>query len=142
MVDVFLTQNFIIMKKSILLSKSDFKFLSEHLGKAVMSDFNKSRLREEIKQATVFKDDELPEDVVSLYTEATILSTENSKEFVFKIVSPKEADIKKQKVSVFAPISIALFGYQTGDLINWEMPDGIKEFKILSVRKLTTDELA
>lgn len=130
------------MKKSILLSKSDFKFLSEHLEKAVMSDFNKSRLREEIKQATVFKDDELPEDVVSLYTEATILSTENGKEHVFKLVMPKEANIKQQKVSVFAPISIALFGYQTGDLINWEMPDGIKEFKILNVRKLTELERA
>lgn len=130
-----------MMKKSILLSKSDFKFLSEHLEKAIMSDYNKSRLRIEIKQATIFNDEELPSDVVSLHTEAKILSTENGKEFIFKVVSPKEADIKQQKVSIFAPISIALLGYQTGDLINWEMPDGIKEFKILEVRKLEASEL-
>ena len=126
--------------KSILLSKSDYKFLNEHLEKAVMSDYNKQRLREEVKNAQIFEDDELPEDVVSLYTEAKIESTSNGQQFTFKLVPPKEADIKKQKVSVFAPISIALWGYQTGDLINWEMPDGIKEFKIIAVRRLTEDE--
>ncbi len=130
------------MKKSILLSKSDFKFLNEHFEKAVMSDYNKSRLRTEIKQATVFNDDELPKNVVSLNTEAKILSTENGKEYTFKVVLPKEADIKQQKVSIFAPISIALLGYQTNDLIHWEMPDGIKEFKILEVKRLTVSALA
>ncbi|RZK77412.1 MAG: transcription elongation factor GreA [Pedobacter sp.] len=126
--------------KSILLSKSDYKFLQEHLEKAIMSDYNKSRLKEEVKNAQVFDDHELPEDVVSLYTEAKIESTSNSQQFTFKLVKPKDADIKQQKVSIFAPISIALWGYQTGDLINWEMPDGIKEFKIIAVRKLTEDE--
>ena len=129
------------MKKSILLSKSDFKFLSEHLEKAIMSDHNKSRLRAEIKDATVFNDDELPEDVVSLNTEAKIISTADQKEFIFKLVLPKEANIKEQKVSIFAPISIALLGYQTNDLIEWEMPDGIKEFKILEVKKLNIPEV-
>ncbi|GAB1463751.1 GreA/GreB family elongation factor [Pedobacter sp. UBA4863] len=126
--------------KSILLSKSDYKFLSEHLEKAVMSDYNKSRLKAEIKNAQIFEDELLPEDVVSLYSEAKIERTDNAQQFIFKLVLPKDANIKQQKVSIFAPISIALLGYQTGDLINWEMPDGIKEFKIISVRKLTEEE--
>ncbi|MFN0293609.1 GreA/GreB family elongation factor [Pedobacter helvus] len=127
--------------KSILLSKSDYKFLNEHLEKAIMSNYNKSRLKEEVKNAQVFEDSELPENVVSLYTETKIESTGDGQMFTFKLVHPKDADIKQQKVSIFAPISIALWGYQTGDLINWEMPDGIKEFKIISVRKLTEHEL-
>lgn len=126
--------------KSILLSKSDYKFLSEHFEKAIMSNYNKSRLRAEIKNATILADADLPQNVVSLYTETTIMSVENNKEFVFKVVMPKEANIKLQKVSIFAPISIALLGYQTNDLIHWEMPDGIKEFKILSVRRLEPEE--
>ncbi|MCY1510071.1 Regulator of nucleoside diphosphate kinase [compost metagenome] len=127
--------------KSIILSKSDFKFLSEHFEKAVMSDYNKSRLRTEIKNATVLDDDKLPEDVVSLHTEAKIVSVANNQEFLFKLVLPKEANIKQHKVSIFAPMSIALLGYQTNDIINWEMPDGIKEFRILSVRRLTAEEI-
>lgn len=126
--------------KSILLSKSDHKFLNEHLGKAIMSDYNKSRLKEEVKNAIIFENDDLPNDVVSLYTEATIESTGNGQTFVFKLVLPKDANIKQQKVSIFAPIGIALWGYQTGDLINWEMPDGVKEFKIIAVRRLAENE--
>jgi len=126
--------------KSILLSTSDHKFLSEHLDKAIMSDYNRKRLKDEVKNAKVYNDIELPEDVVSLYTEAKIESTDNNQQFVFKLVLPKDANIKQQKVSIFAPISIALLGYQTGDLIQWEMPDGIKAFKIISVRKLREDE--
>ena len=126
--------------KSILLSTSDYKFLAEHLDKAIMSDYNRKRLKGEIKNAKVYNDAELPDDVVSLYTEAKIESVENQQQFVFKLVLPKDANIKQQKVSIFAPISIALLGYQTGDLIQWEMPDGIKAFKIISVRKLFDDE--
>ncbi len=129
------------MEKSILLSKSDYKFLQEHLEKAVMKEYNKSRLMEEIKNAQIFNDNELPDNVVALYTEAKIESTGNKQEFKFKLVKPKEANMKLHKVSIFAPISIALWGYQTGDLINWEMPDGIKEFKIMEVRKLTDEEI-
>ncbi|SFH03459.1 GreA/GreB family elongation factor [Pedobacter insulae] len=120
--------------KAIQLSKSDYKFLSEHFEKAIMSDYNKSRLRTEIKTAVIYEDHQLPIDVVSLNKEATIISTADGKELNFKIVKPSEANMTEKKVSIFAPISIALLGYKTGDLINWEMPDGIKEFKIVEVK--------
>ena len=123
--------------KSLSLSKSDLKLLKEHLDKSDMSSYNKEKLRQEIKEATIYPDQELPSDVVCLKSEARIANTKTGKEFNFRIVMPEEANIKLQKVSVFAPISIALFGYRTGDIINWEMPDGIQEFKILEVKKIS-----
>lgn len=122
--------------KTLSLSKSDLKLLKDHLDKSNMSPYNKEKLRKEIKEATIYADQDLPGDVVCLKSEARIANTKTGKEFTFKIVMPEEANIKVQKVSVFAPISIALFGYRTGDIINWEMPDGIQEFKILEVKKL------
>lgn len=122
--------------KTLSLSKSDLKLLKEHLEKSNMSAYNKEKLRTEIKEAKIYADQELPSDVVCLKSEARIANTKTGKEFTFRIVMPEEANIKVQKVSVFAPISIALFGYRTGDIINWEMPDGIQEFKILEVQRL------
>ncbi|WP_316839521.1 GreA/GreB family elongation factor [Pedobacter gandavensis] len=122
--------------KTLSLSKSDLKLLKDHLDKSNMSPYNKEKLRKEIKEATIYADQDLPGDVVCLKSEARIANTKTGKEFTFKIVMPEEANIKVQKVSVFAPISIALFGYRTGDIINWEMPDGIQEFKILEVQKM------
>lgn len=122
--------------KSLSLSKSDFKLLKEHLEKSNMSPYNKEKLQAELKAATIYAENELPTDVVCLKSEARIANVKTGKEFTFKLVMPEEANIKVQKVSVFAPIGIALFGYRTGDSINWEMPDGIQEFKILEVKKL------
>ncbi|ACU04279.1 MULTISPECIES: GreA/GreB family elongation factor [Pedobacter] len=122
--------------KSLSLSKSDFKLLKEHLEKSNMSAYNKEKLQAELKAATIYTEEELPSDVVCLKSEARIANVKTGKEFTFKLVMPEEANIKAQKVSVFAPIGIALFGYRTGDSINWEMPDGIQEFKILEVNRL------
>jgi regulator of nucleoside diphosphate kinase len=122
--------------KSLSLSKSDFKLLKEHLEKSNMSAYNKEKLRIELKESTIYSEEELPEDVVCLKSEARIANTKTGKEFTFKLVMPEEANIKVQKVSVFAPIGIALFGYRTNDIITWEMPDGLQEFKILSVSRM------
>lgn len=122
--------------KSLSLSKSDFKLLKEHLEKSNMSAYNKEKLQAELKAATIYTTEELPLDVVCLKSEARIANVKTGKEFTFKLVMPEEANIKVQKVSVFAPIGIALFGYRTGDSINWEMPDGIQEFKILEVKRV------
>lgn len=100
-----------------------------------MSAYNKEKLQAELKAATIYPEDELPDDVVGLKSEARIANVKTGKEFTFKLVMPEEANIKVQKVSVFAPIGIALFGYRTGDSIIWEMPDGIQEFKILEVNR-------
>ncbi|MBE9602544.1 GreA/GreB family elongation factor [Pedobacter sp. MC2016-24] len=122
--------------KTLSLSKSDFKLLKEHLEKSNMSAYNKEKLQTELKEATIYSEEELPSDVVCLKSEARIANIKTGKEFTFKLVMPDEANIKVQKVSVFAPIGIALFGYRTGDSISWEMPDGIQEFKILEVNRL------
>ncbi|WP_316811974.1 GreA/GreB family elongation factor [Pedobacter heparinus] len=121
--------------KSLSLSKSDFKLLKEHLEKSNMSAYNKEKLQAELKAATIYSAETLPSDVVCLKSEARIANVKTGKEFTFKLVMPEEANIKVQKVSVFAPIGVALFGYRTGDSINWEMPDGIQEFKILEVSR-------
>jgi regulator of nucleoside diphosphate kinase len=121
--------------KSLSLSKSDFKLLKEHLEKSNMSAYNKEKLQAELKSATIYAESELPDDVVCLKSEARIANVKTGKEFTFTLVMPEEANIKVQKVSVFAPIGIALFGYRTGDSISWEMPDGIQEFKILEVNR-------
>jgi len=122
--------------KSLSLSKSDFKLLKEHLEKSNMSAYNKEKLSNELKEATIYSQEELPLDVVCLKSEARIANTKTGKEFTFKLVMPEEANIQVQKVSVFAPIGIALFGYRTNDIITWEMPDGLQEFKILSVNRM------
>ncbi|MEJ2880876.1 GreA/GreB family elongation factor [Pedobacter sp. GR22-6] len=121
--------------KPLSLSKNDFQLLKDHLEKSNMSPYNKEKLAAELREASIFSEEELPDDVVCLKSHTRISNVKTGQEFTFTLVMPEEANIKVGKVSVFAPIGIALFGYRTGDRIQWEMPDGIQEFEILSVSR-------
>jgi regulator of nucleoside diphosphate kinase len=48
-------------------------------------------------------------------------------------VTPDKANIKEQKISIFAPIGTALIGFRRGQKINWQVPAGKKTFTIVEV---------
>src|SRR5690606_14661001 len=119
----------------LMISKSDFDILKDHLKLSTnLSEFNKQKLSQELDAAQVMKDSDLPADVVRLESEVKIENIETGKVFNFKLVMPAEANMQKQKLSVFAPIGIALLGYRPGAEVEWEMPDGLKKFKIIEVK--------
>ena len=124
------------MTTNLLISKSDFDLLQLHLTRSGsnLSDFNKTRLSEELKSAKVVQDKDLPENVASLNSYVGIRNIETGQSFEFQLVLPGEANFKDHKVSVFAPIGVALLGYKIGSEIQWEMPDGLKTFEIISCK--------
>ena len=125
----------------LTISKSDFDLLQNHLNlSSKLSNFNKKKLSEELKNAKVFKDSELPSDVVTLNSYVEIEEVETHQVFKFKLVNPAEANMKSNKLSVLAPIGVALLGYRTGAKVQWEMPNGLKTFKIVKVTQETADQ--
>jgi regulator of nucleoside diphosphate kinase len=122
------------MTNSLLISRSDFDLLQMHLTRSGnnLSDFNKTRLSEELKSAKVVQDEDLPENIASLNSLIGIKNMETGQSFQFQLVLPGEANFREHRVSVFAPIGVALLGYKIGSEIQWEMPEGLKTFKIIS----------
>jgi regulator of nucleoside diphosphate kinase len=76
-------------------------------------------LQEELENATIVEPHEMPADVLTMNSEVRLKYLNNGKTMQIKIVYPEDADIKTQKVSVFAPIAIALLGYKKGDTVSW-----------------------
>lgn len=125
----------------LTISKSDFELLQNHLNlSSKLSSFNKKKLSEELKNAKVLKDSELPNDVVTLNSYVEIEEVDTHQVFKFQLVNPAEANMKSNKLSVLAPIGVALLGYRTGAKVQWEMPNGLKTFKIVKVTQETADE--
>jgi regulator of nucleoside diphosphate kinase len=122
------------MTTNLVIAQSDFDLLQHHLNRSGdgLSEFNKTRLTAELKSAKVVKDKELPEHIASLNSFVGIRNIETGQSFRFQLVLPAEANFKEHKVSVFAPIGVALLGYTIGAEIQWEMPDGLKTFQIVS----------
>jgi regulator of nucleoside diphosphate kinase len=120
--------------EKLILVQREYDLLTKHLKASNLLDYNKKRLLIELKTASVVKEDDLPVDTVCMESEVEIREIESGKSFTFQIVMPAEANMQKKKVSVFAPIAIAILGYRIGSKVQWEMPTGVKTFEILKVR--------
>lgn len=119
----------------IILAKKELELLKKHIGHLNLSDYNKTQLLSELNSAQVVNDENLPSDIVCLDSEVEIQEIESNQIFNFHLVMPANADMRKKKISVFAPIGTALLGYRVGSVVKWEMPNGLKTFKILDVRR-------
>lgn len=93
-----------------------------------------AKLAEELKEAETVEGLLMPEDVIRLNTTVTI-STPMDKEKTFQLVLPGQSNISQNKLSVLAPMGLALFGYAEGDEVQWQFPSGINKIKILKVKQ-------
>ena len=77
--------------------------------------------------------DNFPDDVVRINSTVRVKAEGVNKIMEFMLVTPDKADIKEKKVSVMAPVGIALIGFRKGQQVNWQVPAGKKTFTILDV---------
>jgi regulator of nucleoside diphosphate kinase len=67
---------------------------------------------------------EFPQDVVTLNSQVLYSDETAGVKQLVTIVYPADADEDEGKVSVLAPLGIALLGLSVGEAIEWEFPDG------------------
>jgi regulator of nucleoside diphosphate kinase len=92
-------------------------------GKICISEFDLKRLKELIKVAEEFGDKRVVQYLEELDEELDRAD----------VVKPQEIrnDVSaKGKISILAPIGTAVLGYRLGDTIEWEVPAGLKTFKV------------
>lgn len=58
---------------------------------------------------------------------------DSGEEVTYQIVGDLEADIKQRLISVSSPIARAMIGKSEGDRIEFQAPNGIKNYEIVSV---------
>jgi transcription elongation factor GreA len=63
----------------------------------------------------------------------TIADTESGQEQRYTIVGENEADIKKGRISIGAPVARALIGKEIGDTVTVQSPKGKREYEVTQV---------
>ncbi len=58
----------------------------------------------------------------------------SGEEVTYQIVGEFEADIAHGKISIGSPIARALIGKEAGDVVEVQVPGGVKSYEILDVR--------
>ena len=122
------------LKNRLVIAHEDCEILNNYLRPVTPFDKkNAALLFKEIENAVIVKRDELPQDVVRLNSKVVIKEVSKEKLIEMILVVPEKANIHENKVSVFAPIGIALIGFKQGEKINCNAPSGNKTFIILNV---------
>ena len=114
-----------------IISETVYKTLYEIIIKHRSPEVR--QLGEELSKAVIVKDNALKKDIVSLNSIVEFIDGSNNKPVRMQIVLPAQADLEQRKISVLAPISIALIGFKERDQFYWKMQSGNKYLTILKV---------
>jgi len=90
-------------------------------------------LRAELDRAIVVPDEALPPNVVRIGSRVHVRDLDSSDEEQVVLVLPEQANPEQNRVSIFAPLGIALLGYVEGDDLAWPAPSGLRRLRILGV---------
>lgn len=90
------------------------------------------KLNNELQYAEIVPLKKMPEDIIRFNSKVTIEIPGNIKKS-YQVVTPENSDLKQDKISILAPMGLALFGYAQGDEFDWDFPGGKNSIKILEV---------
>ena len=125
--------------KEIIIEKREYEMLRQIISKAghnVDKTYKASieKLANELKSATIIAKESMPEEIVRFNSIVTVQMPFGDPKS-FQIVTPEKSDISKNKLSILAPMGLALFGYAVSDEIMWQFPSGMNAIKILNVEQ-------
>lgn len=90
-------------------------------------------LERELDGAIVARSLEVPRELVTMNSRVRVLDLSSGRELRYQIVFPGEADVFRKRISVLAPIGMALLGRAADEIVEWEVPSGTRRLLILEV---------
>jgi transcription elongation factor GreA len=94
-----------------------------------------SKLSEILARVKIISENDMPNDKIYILHNVKLLDLDTKEEFSYKLVSPEEADLEQDKISVTSPIGKALLGKNKGDIVEIDVPAGIIKYKIVDIFK-------
>ncbi len=124
-------------EREIVITSLDQERLTAILNSPVIQNGpDKERLAElraELERASVVAPGDIPPDVVTMNSRFMVRDLAAEAVHEYTLVYPHEADITKGKISILAPIGMALLGYRKGDVVAWKVPSGTRTLKVESI---------
>lgn len=125
----------------ILLGLPDYRRLSGVVAsmKARRRSFDAHlrRLANELETADVVDEFDLPDDVVSIGSTASVRDLATGEAFSVRLVFPAELDGTSATTSVLSPLGVAIVGERAGSVVSCMAPSGKRRFSIEKVASAT-----
>ena len=92
-----------------------------------------SKLEDVLANARILSEENIDLTKVGVLTKVKLKNMANSAIMEYSLVAEKEADIRKNKISVSSPIGKGLLGKKVGEVAEIQVPRGIMSFEILEI---------
>ena len=92
-----------------------------------------SKLEDVLANARILSEENIDLSKVGVLTKVKIKNLANSATMEYSLVAEKEADIRKNKISVSSPIGKGLLGKKVGETAEIQVPRGVMSFDILEI---------
>jgi regulator of nucleoside diphosphate kinase len=122
--------------KPIILTTGIYDLLKNHLRTRKLSKYNEDKLILELRSAIQVIRKNLPENVVTVNRRVRVKDLVSGEEFTYHLVAPGAARNKNNTLSILSPIAVAILGYEEGSEVRWEMPEGLRDFRIEEVSEM------
>lgn len=117
---------------SLVITQRDYEKLSSLL--AGIRSNSTELLEEELNRAKIVPSTDVPKDVVTMNSKVNFIDLDTGKEWIVSLVYPHAANADEDRISILAPIGIALIGLRVGQEISWPLPHGkAKRLKVVSI---------
>lgn len=90
-------------------------------------------LHAELGKARLVAPQEMPPDVITMNTTFVLENIDTAKESTYTLAFPAESDPGEGRLSVFAPVGIALLGCRVGDVVEWPVPKGVCHYRVKAI---------
>lgn len=92
-----------------------------------------ARLEDIIANAKIIDESQLDMSKALILSTVSLRNTKTGAEMQYKLVSPRDADMRSGRISVESPVGKGLLGKSVGDIAEVEVPAGKIEFEILKI---------
>ncbi|MBC8727357.1 GreA/GreB family elongation factor [Paraburkholderia sp. UCT2] len=87
-----------------------------------------------LERAVIVDSHDIPADVVTMNSQATLSDTASGEQMTWTVVYPPNADFAQGRLNVFSPAGLALLGARRGESIRFTPPSG--DQKVLKLDKI------
>ncbi len=121
-------------ERQIYITRFDMDRLTELIdGLRLSRKANQAHLdllEKELYRAVLMDPSNIPRDVITMNSKISVTDMESGEKTTYTLVFPSAANISENKLSIMAPLGMALLGYRVGDVIEWTVPSGIRKVKV------------
>ncbi|WP_211193485.1 GreA/GreB family elongation factor [Paraburkholderia sp. UYCP14C] len=117
--------------KTCYLTELDVARLEKH---AAADTKLQHMLDDVLERAVIVDSHDVPADVVTMNSQATLIDTASGEQMTWTVVYPPNADFAHGRLNVFSPAGLALLGARRGESIRFTPPSG--DHKVLKLDKI------